>query len=79
MNISFVIAAYNIETYIDECLNSVMSCIAPGDELIIVNDGSTDNTRKLIGAFHTIHPQLMIVDKKNEFARVVCAAVIDDD
>ncbi len=65
MNISFVIAAYNIETYIDECLNSVMSCIAPGDELIIVNDGSTDNTRKLIGAFHTIHPQLMIVDKKN--------------
>ncbi|WP_305809723.1 glycosyltransferase family 2 protein [Photobacterium kishitanii] len=48
MKLSIVIAAYNIEKYIEKCLVSVLSQIDNNAELIIVNDGSSDNTKEII-------------------------------
>ena len=48
MKFSIVIPAYNVEKYIDECLTSLMNQTYDDFEAIIVNDGSTDNTAKVV-------------------------------
>lgn len=48
MKISVVIPVYNVEEYVYKCLESVrLQTVKPG-EVIIVNDGSTDNSLKII-------------------------------
>lgn len=46
--ISIVIPLYNVENYIIRCLNSFENQTYKNFELIIVNDGSTDNSRTLV-------------------------------
>lgn len=65
MTVSFILAVYNIAPYIAECLHSVLPCLRDGDELIVVNDGSTDGSRQLVGELIGHLPQARIVDKAN--------------
>ena len=44
MNLSFIVTAYNIAAYIEQCLDSLVPCVRPGDEVIVVDDGSSDRT-----------------------------------
>lgn len=47
MKVSVIIPAYNEEKYISACLNSLMSQKEKPDEIIVVNNNSTDNTVKI--------------------------------
>ena len=47
VRISVIIPVYNVEKYLPECLNSVLSQTIPFDEIILINDGSTDGSRKI--------------------------------
>ncbi len=49
--ISVIIPVYNCSETIEECLNAVLKCILNGDEIIVVNDGSTDNTAEILKKF----------------------------
>lgn len=49
--ISVVMTTYNHERYIAEAIQSVLNQTYPDFELIIVNDGSTDNTEQIIKSF----------------------------
>ena len=42
--VSVVIPVYNVEDYLDECLESVVSQTYKKLEIVVVNDGSTDNS-----------------------------------
>ncbi len=44
MQVSFIVTSYNIDAYIHQCLESLCACIAPGDQLIVVDDGSRDDS-----------------------------------
>ena len=46
--ISIIIPTYNSEKYIIDCLNSIFSSTYTNYEIIIVDDGSTDNTVNLV-------------------------------
>lgn len=46
--LSIIIPVYNTEKYIEECLNSLISQITEDIEIIIINDGSTDNSKHII-------------------------------
>jgi len=50
MKISFIVTTYNVAPYIAQCLDSLTPCMRPGDQLIVVDDGSTDDTPELITA-----------------------------
>lgn len=51
MKISVIVPAYNVEKYISRCLNSLLKQTYKNLEVIVVNDGSTDNTQILIEQF----------------------------
>lgn len=49
--VSIVVTCYNHEKYIKQCLESIISQTYPNLEIIIYNDGSTDNSDKYIEEF----------------------------
>jgi glycosyltransferase involved in cell wall biosynthesis len=51
MRVSVVIAAYNAEAYIGEAIESVLGQTVPPDEVIVIDDGSTDGTRGILDSF----------------------------
>ena len=48
MNLSIIIPTYNVEKYISSTMSSLMDQTQKGFEIVIVDDGSTDNTLKVI-------------------------------
>lgn len=48
MLISIIIPIYNVEKYLNRCLDSVMKQSFRDIEIILVNDGSTDNSDNII-------------------------------
>lgn len=49
--ISVCVAAFNGEKYIEEQLNSILSQLEAGDEVIVSDDGSTDRTLRILESF----------------------------
>lgn len=45
--ISVIVPAYNAEEYIENCVDSILSQVYDNIEVIIIDDGSTDNTREV--------------------------------
>ena len=46
--LSVIIPVYNVENYIEKCLDSVINQTLQDIEIIIVNDGSTDSSKEKI-------------------------------
>lgn len=64
--VSVIIPAYNIEHYIER---SIISCIQQSFkdiEIIVINDGSTDNTLKVINKIKFDDDRIIIIDKENQ-------------
>lgn len=66
LNVSIIIAAYNIEEYIARCINSITNQTLQNIEIIVVNDGSNDNTLNEIRNLAFNDKRIKIIDKKNE-------------
>ncbi len=49
--VSIVLAAYNAEAYLKECIDSLLSQTFSDFELLIYNDGSNDNTKGIIDSY----------------------------
>lgn len=64
--VSFIIPVYNLEDYISECLNSIIRQSNVIKQIIIINDGSTDNTLDICRKYENKYPFIKIVDKKKE-------------
>lgn len=66
MKVSVIIAAYNIEKYIEKCLESVVNQTLGEIEIIVINDGSTDRTLEIIKSMAIKEDRILIIDKENQ-------------
>lgn len=65
--ISIVIPVYNVELYLSECLSSVKEQTYTNLDIIIVNDGSTDNSLEICQEFKKQDSRVTIVSQKKRW------------
>ena len=63
--ISVIVPMFNAEKYLDACLTSCIQQTLYDIEIICVNDGSKDNTVKIVEAFMAKDLRIQLVNKKN--------------
>lgn len=63
--VSLIIPVYNVENYIEKCLNSVVNQTLKDMEVIIVNDGSKDLSKQKIQKYLEKYPWIKYLEKEN--------------
>lgn len=66
MTVSAIIPCFNAETTIQRAIVSVVSQTSPVFEIIVVNDGSTDNSGRLLEGLKSNYPQLKVIHQENK-------------
>ncbi|MBR3251104.1 MAG: glycosyltransferase family 2 protein [Erysipelotrichaceae bacterium] len=64
--ISVIVPVFNIEDYIERCLNSLQAQTMKDIEIIVIDDGSTDSSGKICDKFAEEDPRFKIIHKDNE-------------
>ncbi len=64
--ISVIIPVYNVEKYIRQCLNSIIAQTYTNLEIILVDDGSTDNSGKICDEYAKKDNRIKVIHKQNE-------------
>lgn len=62
--VSIIVPIYNVEEYVEKCIDSILKQSYRNLEIILVNDGSTDNSRQVINKY-TKDSRCIIIDKEN--------------
>lgn len=65
IKVSIIAPFYNVEEYVDECVNSLIKQTYENIEIILVNDGSTDNTYNLLFNFSKKDHRIKLINKEN--------------
>ena len=65
--LSIIVPVYNVEKYLDDCLNSLtrQNISKHMYEIICVDDGSSDNSGKILDEYATIHANMKVFHKSN--------------
>ena len=63
--ISFIVPVYNVEKYVKECIDSILSIKSFCYELIIVNDGSTDASMQVVTSICPKNANIKIFTQQN--------------
>lgn len=66
VKISIIVPCYNQATYISECLDSVLVQTFKDYEIIVVNDGSTDNSLEILKDYADKYPQIKVINQVNQ-------------
>lgn len=63
--LSVIVPAFNAESHIERCLESLCGFVDEGVEVIIVNDGSTDQTAEIAEQFRNSEPYFRVIHQEN--------------
>lgn len=63
--LSVIIPIYNVADYLAECLDSIINQTYKNLEIILVNDGSTDNSPEIIEEYKRKDPRIRVINKEN--------------
>lgn len=58
--VSVIIPVYNVENYLRKCLNSLVNQTLKDIEIIVVNDGTTDNSQEIIDEYVKKYPKKVV-------------------
>lgn len=65
VEISVVIPIYNVEDYLEECLDSIVNQTFKNLEIICVNDGSKDNSLEILKEYAKKDDRIIVIDQEN--------------
>ncbi|MCH4822768.1 glycosyltransferase [Gramella lutea] len=65
MKVSIIVPAFNAERFIGRCLKSIISQTYSNIEVLVVDDGSTDNTAKEVKQFSEKDDRIILIEKAN--------------
>lgn len=63
--VSVIVPIYNVEKYLDKCVESLLNQTYSEMEIILVDDGSTDNSGKICDAYQERDDRIVVLHKAN--------------
>ena len=69
VEVSIVIPVYNVEKYLERCLDSLINQTFTDIEIIALNNGSTDNSLDILKEYLNRDKRIKIIDKKILYVR----------
>lgn len=63
--ISIIVPIYNMELFLDQCLDSILAQTYPHLEVLCVNDGSTDRSQAILEEYAAKDPRIIPIRKEN--------------
>lgn len=63
--VSVVLPIYNVEKYMDRCINSIINQTYKNLEIILVDDGSTDHSPQMCDEYAGKDSRIKVVHKQN--------------
>ena len=70
IKVSVIVPVYNGETYLEECMESILSQSYKNIEVIFVDDGSTDRSAELIQSFQERDHRVVLIRQTNQYAGI---------
>ena len=64
--VSVIIPVYNSEKYVEKCICSVMAQTLPELEIIIINDGSIDESGKILRKLAQKDSRIILLEQENK-------------
>lgn len=64
--ITVILPVYNVADYLKECLDSLLTQTYTDFELVVINDGSTDNSLEIIKEYEKKFEQIIVISQKNK-------------
>ncbi len=65
MEISVIVPIYNVEEYLNKCLDSILHQTFTNYELILIDDGSTDSSSQIADEYAVKDDRIRVIHKKN--------------
>lgn len=65
VKVSVIVPIYNVEEYINKCIDSILNQTFKEFELILVDDGSTDNSGNICDTYKSIDDRVRVIHKDN--------------
>lgn len=65
MKVSIIIPVYNASLYIDKCFHELLNQTYKDYEIIAINDGSTDDTAKILKKYESKYPFIKVINQNN--------------
>ena len=59
--VSIILPVYNVEKYLENCLDSLLAQTLDDIEIVAVNDGSTDGSLQVLEAYQQCHPEKLFI------------------
>lgn len=63
--VSFIVPVYNTQEFLPRCLDSLLGQTCPDIEIVVVNDGSPDDSAAIIGKYACEDSRVCVVEKSN--------------
>lgn len=63
--VSVIVPVYNVEKYLDECIKSIMEQSYTNLEILLIDDGSSDNSINICNRYSLIDNRIRVISQKN--------------
>lgn len=77
LKVSVIVPVYNNERFLKRCLESIVKQTLKNIEIVIVNDGSTDNSLEVLQDYAFKHDNILLLDQENQGQAIAINRALD--